>query len=90
MLTISRKAVSITSNSQLFNIPFDLNKISKVKLDTNRLINPSLWIIYLYAITKDNHERVARIWVFDSEDAQFVEFQRINKHLSINILAPAA
>lgn len=90
MYTISKKDLQKAPNSQLINIPFDLNKVSKVKLDTNRPIDPSLWIIYLYAITKDNHEQVARIWIFESEEAQFEEFQRIIKSMSSSFFESAA
>lgn len=90
MYTISKKDLKKAPYAQLVNIPFDLKKVSKVKLDTNRPIDPSLWIIYLYAITKDKHERVARIWIFESEEAQFEEFQRIVKCMSSSFLVSAA
>lgn len=89
MLTISRKSFSTTTDSPLVNIPFDLNKVTRVKLDTNRMINPSLWVIYLYARTKDKRERVARVWVYESEEAQFADFQRIIKQMSKKMLVPA-
>lgn len=71
------------------NQPVDFRYVTKVKLDVNNEINPTLWVIYLYGTSPNataNRESLKAIWFFQSEKEQLLAIENIfEKHLHVLI-----
>lgn len=82
--------LSKTTHQPNYNRPVDFNIITKIKLEVNNPVAPTLWVIYLFSTPPyfiKKRDKLEAIWFFDSEAEQLLAIEKIlvnHLHILIN------